>query len=213
MSKLRFRISISRDGFIAGPNQSLQEPLGSGGEQLHEWVFPLRAWRRPHGLDGGEVNESTPVLEQELANIGATIMGRNMFGGGPGPWSTTEPWNGWWGRNPPFRHPVFVLTHYSRKPLIMEGGTSFTFVTDGIESALDQARAATGGKDVALAGGARAAQQYLNAGLVEEMQLHQVPVLLGGGERLFDEVENLHGLVLVDTVAAPNVVHLKFSRE
>jgi dihydrofolate reductase len=213
VSKLRFRISISLDGFIAGPNQSLQEPLGIGGEQLHDWVFPLKAWRRPHGLDGGEVNESTPVLEQELANIGATIMGRNMFGGGPGPWSTTEPWNGWWGRNPPFRHPVFVLTHYSRKPLIMEGGTSFTFVTDGIESALDQARAATGGKDVALAGGARAAQQYLNAGLVEEMQLHQVPVLLGGGERLFDGVENLHGLVLVDTVAAPNVVHLKFSRE
>jgi dihydrofolate reductase len=213
VSKLRFRISISLDGFVAGPNQSLQEPLGIGGEQLHEWVFPLKAWRRPHGLDGGEVNESTPVLEQELANIGATIMGRNMFGGGSGPWSTTEPWNGWWGRNPPFHHPVFVLTHYSREPLIMEGGTSFTFVTDGIESALDQARAAAGGKDVALAGGARAAQQYLNAGLVEEMQLHQVPVLLGGGERLFDDVENLHGLVLVDTVAAPNVVHLKFARK
>jgi dihydrofolate reductase len=213
VSKLRLRISVSLDGFVAGPNQSLQEPLGIGGEQLHEWVFPLKAWRRPHGLDGGEVNESTSVLEEELANIGATIMGRNMFGGGPGPWGTSEPWNGWWGRNPPFHHPVFVLTRHSREPLIMEGGTSFTFVTDGIESALDQARRAAGGKDVALAGGARAAQQYLKAGLVEEMQLHLVPTLLGGGERLFDDVQNLHGLHLVDTVAAPNVVHLKFARK
>jgi dihydrofolate reductase len=135
-----------------------------------------------------------------------------MFGGGPGPWSETAPWNGWWGRKPPFHHPVFVLTHHAREPLAMEGGTSFTFVTDGIESALEQARRAAGGKDVALAGGARAAQQYLSAGLVDEMQLHQVPILLGGGERLFDSVGDLHGLVLVETVAAPGVVHLKFAR-
>jgi dihydrofolate reductase len=158
------------------------------------------------------VNESTPVIEEELANIGATIMGRKMFGGGPGPWSKTDPWNGWWGRNPPFHHPVFVLTHHAREPLMMEGGTSFTFVTDGIESALGQARRAAGGKDVALSGGAQAAQQYLNVGLVDEMQLHQVPTLLGRGERLFDNVESLHGLALVETVAAPNVVHLKFAR-
>jgi len=213
MSKLRFRISISLDGFVAGPNQSLQEPLGVGGEQLHEWVFPLEAWRRPHGLEGGVVNESTAVMEEELANIGATIMGRNMFGGGPGPWNNTEPWNGWWGSNPPFHHPVFVLTHYPRDPLIMESGTSFTFVTDGIESALDQARRAALGKDVALAGGAKAAQQYLQAGLVDEMQLHLAPILLGGGERLFDGVNSLDSLALVKTVAASNVTHLKFVRK
>ena len=159
------------------------------------------------------MNESTPVMEKELANIGATIMGRKMFGGGPGPWSRTDPWKGWWGRNPPFHHPVFVLTHHAREPLMMESGTSFTFVTDGIESALAQARRAAGGKDLALSGGARAAQQYLRAGLVDEMRLHQVPTLLGGGERLFDSVEDLHGLALVETVAAPNVVHLKFARK
>jgi dihydrofolate reductase len=164
-------------------------------------------------MDGGVVNESTPVVEEELANLGATIMGRNMFGGGPGPWSKTDPWNGWWGRNPPFRHPVFVLTHHARDPLIMEGGTSFTFVTDGIESALDQARRAAGGKDVALSGGARAAQQYLKAGLVDEMQLHLAPIFLGGGERLFDDVGALHALALVQTVLAPKVIHLKFVRK
>ena len=203
---------MSLDGFIAGPNQSLQEPLGVGGEQLHEWVFPLQVWRRAHGKEGGEVNESTPVVEEELANIGATIMGRNMFGGGPGPWSKTDPWKGWWGRNPPFHHPVFVLTHHAREPLMMEGGTSFTFVTDGIERALEQARLAAGRRDVALAGGARAAQQYLSAGLVDEMQLHLVPTLLGGGERMFDNVDDLHGLELVETVAAPTVIHVKLAR-
>jgi dihydrofolate reductase len=213
VSKLRFRISTSLDGFVAGPNQSLQEPLGIGGEQLHEWVVALEAWRRAHDKKGGVVNESTAVMEEELANIGATIMGRNMFGGGPGPWSKRDPWNGWWGRNPPFHHPVFVLTHHAREPLLMQGGTNFTFVTDGIETALEQARRAAGGKDVALSGGARAAQQYLNAGLVDEMQLHLVPTLLGGGERLFDNVGDLHGLVLVETVAATNVIHLKFVRK
>jgi dihydrofolate reductase len=203
---------MSLDGFIAGPNQSLEEPLGVGGEALHEWVFPLEAWRGPHGLDGGEVNESTPVLEDELTNIGATVMGRNMFGGGPGPWNETDPWNGWWGRTPPFHHPVFVLTHHARDPLVLDGGTTFTFVTDGIESALHQARSAARGKDVALAGGARAARQYLIAGLIDEMQLHVVPTLLGGGERLFDGVGDLHGLALVKTIAAPNVTHLKFAK-
>lgn len=213
MSKLRFRISLSLDGFVAGPGQSVQEPLGVGGERLHEWVVALGIWRRAHGKEGGEVNESTTVMDNELANIGATIMGRNMFGGGPGPWSDTDPWKGWWGRNPPFHHPVFVLTHHARAPLTMEGGTSFTFVTDGIESALAQARHAADEKDVALAGGARVAQQYLNADLVDEMQLHLVPTLLGGGERLFDNVDDLHGLVLAETVAATNVTHLRFVRK
>jgi dihydrofolate reductase len=169
MSRLRLRISVSLDGFAAGPDQSLEEPLGIGGERLHEWVVALEAWRRSHGMAGGDVNESTRVMDEELANIGATIMGRKMFGGGPGPWSETVPWNGWWGKSPPFHHPVFVLTHHAREPLVMEGGTTFTFVTDGIESALAQARRAAGGKDVALSGGAQAAQQYLNAGLVDEV--------------------------------------------
>ena len=213
MSKLRFRISTSLDGFVAGPNQSLQEPLGIGGEGLHEWVVALETWRRAHGKTDGEVNESTAVMEEELTNIGATIMGRNMFGGHPGPWSGTDPWMGWWGEDPPYHHPVFVLTHHARAPLAMEGGTTFHFVTDGIASALEQARRAAGDKDVWLAGGAKAAQQYLAAGLVDEMEIHLAPVLLGGGERLFDRLgDDLHGLALVRTIATPNVTHLKFAR-
>src|SRR6185295_3815755 len=168
--KLRFRIAISLDGYIAGAHQSVENPLGIGGMQLHEWAFALAAWRAPHGLEGGAVNASTSVLEESLANIGATIMGRNMFGGHPGPWDAAHPWNGWWGSNPPFHHPVFVLTHHPRERLQLEGGSSFTFVTDGIESALDQARRAAAGKDVSLAGGAKVAQQYLAAGLVDEME-------------------------------------------
>ncbi len=213
MSKLRFRISMSLDGFVAGPSQSVDNPIGIGGMRLHEWVFPLAAWRAMHGLEGGEVNESTRVIEESLANIGATVMGRNMFGGHPGPWDADEPWNGWWGANPPFHHPVFVLTHHAREPLALEGGTTFTFVTEGIEAALEGARRAAGGKDVALAGGARAAQQYLAAGLVDEMEISLVPTLLGSGERLFEGVgDDLHGLELVRTVAAPQVTHLKFAR-
>jgi dihydrofolate reductase len=212
MSKLRLRISISLDGYAAGPNQSVQNPLGDGGEQLHQWVFPLTVWRKPHGLEGGKADESTPVLEEELSNIGATIMGRNMFGGHPGPWDRANPWQGWWGARPPFHHPVFVVTTHARPPLEMEGGTVFTFVTEGIEHAYDLARRAAKGKDVALAGGANISQQYLNAGMVDEMQLHIVPLLLGSGERLFDGVKDLRGLALVKTVAAPNVTHLKFAR-
>jgi len=212
MSKLRLRISLSLDGYVAGPHQSVEEPLGVGGEDLHQWVFPLAAWRKPHGLEGGKTDESTPVVEDELTNIRATIMGRNMFGGHPGPWNIAKPWNGWWGSKPPFHHPVFVLTHHPREPLVMEGGTTFTFVTDGIESAYDLARRAAKGKDVALAGGANISQQYLNAGLLDEMQLHVVPILLGSGERLFNGMKDLHGLRLVKTVAAPNVTHLKFVR-
>ena len=213
MSKLRFTITMSLDGFVAGPSQSVDNPLGIGGESLHEWVIPLAVWREPHGLPGGEVNESTRVVEEALANVGATIMGRNMFGGHPGPWDPKKPWGGWWGSNPPFHHPVFVLTHHAREPLVLEGGTTFTFVTNGIEAALDQARTAAGGKDVSLAGGARAARQYLAAGLVDQMDLNVAPILLGAGERLFDGLgDNLHGLELVRTVAAPKVAHLRFSR-
>jgi dihydrofolate reductase len=212
MARLRFRISMSLDGYIAGPEQSLENPLGIGGERLHEWVFPLAAWREMHGLEGGEVNASAPVVEEQLVNIGATIMGRNMFGGHPGPWDPHKPWKGWWGDNPPFHHPVFVLTHHPRPPLRLEGGNSFTFVTDGIEAALERARRAAKGKDVSLAGGADAAQQYLRAGLVDEMEISLVPTLLGSGEPLFDGVSDLGGLRAVRTVAAPNVTHLKFVR-
>jgi dihydrofolate reductase len=148
-----------------------------------------------------------------LDGIGATMMGRNMFGGHPGPWDTRKPWNGWWGSNPPFHHPVFVLTHHPREPLELEGGTTFTFVTDGSEAALEQARRAAGGRDVSLAGGARAARQYLIAGLVDEMEINLVPALLGSGERLFDGVgDDLRWLELVRTVATPRVTHLKFVR-
>jgi dihydrofolate reductase len=204
---------MSLDGFTAGPHQSLDNPLGVGGMRLHDWVFPLKYWREMHGQSGGEVNASNRVVEESTVNIGATIMGRNMFGGHPGAWSREKPWTGWWGQNPPYHHPVFVLTHHARAPLTLEGGTTFTFVTDGIESALEQARRAARGKDVALAGGAKAAQQYLKAGLVDEMLISQAPVLLGNGERLFEGVDDLHGLALVQTVAEPNVTHLKFVRK
>jgi len=212
VSKLRLRISMSLDGYVAGPDQSVKNPLGVGGERLHEWVVPLAAWRNTHGMKGGDVNPSSAVVEESLVNVGATIMGRNMFGGHPGPWDPKKPWKGWWGTNPPFHHPVFVLTHHARAPLEMEGGTTFTFVTDGIQSALEQARRAAGGKDVALSGGAKAARSYLVAGLVDEMEISVAPTLLGAGERLFDGVVDLHGLRLVRTVAAPDVTHLKFAR-
>jgi dihydrofolate reductase len=131
MSTFRFQLAVSLDGFVAGPDQSEENPLGVGGMELHQWVFRLEAWRRRHGLEGGEVNTSTPVVEEAQANVGATVMGRSMFGGGPGPWRKDRPWNGWWGDNPPFHTPVFVLTHHPRQPLEMEGGTTFVFVTEG----------------------------------------------------------------------------------
>lgn len=211
-SKLCFRISLSLDGFVAGPHQSVKNPLGIGGMRLHAWVFPLQVWRQRHGLAGGEVNASSAIVEESLVNVGATVMGRNMFGGHPGPWDAAAPWNGWWGDEPPFQHPVFVVTHYSRGPLALDG-TTFTFVNDGIEAALERARHAAGGKDIVLAGGASVARQFLAAGLVDEMELNLVPVLLGSGERLFDGLDDdLHGLALVRTVAAPTVTHLKFVR-
>jgi dihydrofolate reductase len=213
MSRLRLRIAMSLDGFVAGPSQSVENPLGIGGMQLHEWVFPLAAWRAMHGMPGGEVNESNRVVEESLANIGATVMGRNMFGGHPGPWDAAKPWKGWWGDDPPYHHPVFVLTHHARPPLALEGGTTFTFVTGGMEAVLEQARRAAGKKDVSLAGGADIAGQYLAAGLVDEMEISLVPILLGSGQRLFDGVgDDLHGLELVRTVVAPDVTHLKYAR-
>lgn len=212
MARLRLVLSISLDGFAAGPRQSVEDPLGAGGMRLHEWVFPLAIWREPHGLEGGEVNASSDVVAASLDGARATIMGRNMFGGGPGPWSAQDPWNGWWGQEPPFRHPVFVLTHHAREPLTL-ADTTFTFVTDGIASALEQARAAAGDGVVTLGGGASAARQYLAAGLVDEMHLTIAPTLLGDGERLFDGLgDDLHGLVLERAVAGPAATHLLFAR-
>jgi dihydrofolate reductase len=210
--KLRFQISMSLDGFVAGPDQSVENPLGVGGLRLHEWVFGLAAWRAPHGLDGGETTVSSAVVEETRANVGASIMGRNMFGGQPGPWDPAHPWNGWWGDVPPFHHPVFVLTHHARPPLSAQGGTTFHFVTAGIEAALAEARNAAAGRDVSLGGGAGVARRYLAAGLVDEMWINLVPILLGRGERLFDGLDDLRGLTMVRTLAAPAVTHLKFAR-
>jgi dihydrofolate reductase len=212
MSKLRMQISMSLDGYVAGPNQSIDNPLGERGEELHEWVVALATWRERHGRAGGEENESTKVMEEATANIGATIMGRNMFGGGPGGWDASEPWDGWWGDDPPFHHPVFVLTHHEREPREMEGGTTFHFVTDGIESALEQAREAAGDQDVAIGGGAETAQQYLAAGLMDEMFIHVVPVFLGGGERLFDNLgASEPKLEAAGVVQTPEVTHIRYN--
>jgi dihydrofolate reductase len=209
VSKLKLTITMSIDGYVAGPDQSPEQPLGAGGENLHDWLVPLKAFRESHGHEGGEVNASTPFAEGILAGAGATIMGRNMFGGGPGPWA--ESWRGWWGNDPPYHHPVFVLTHHPRGPVEMDGGTTFYFVTDGIESALDQARAAAGDKDVSLGGGASVAQQYLAAGLLDELVVSVVPRLLGGGARLFENLGDAR-LEQVESVEAPGVTHIRYVR-
>ena len=212
MGKFRVSISMSLDGYVAGPDQSETNPLGIGGEQLHEWIFPLSAWREGHGEEGGEVNASTPIAEGILANVGAVIMGRNMFGGGPGRWRD-DSWKGWWGDDPPYHSPVFVLTHHAREPVEMKGGTTFHFVTDGIESALEQARAAAGEKDVSLGGGADAVQQYLAAGLLDEILVSIVPVLLGSGARLFDNLGDPRPtLEQVEAIEAPGVTHIRYTR-
>jgi dihydrofolate reductase len=207
MSSITSNISISLDGFVAGPNQTLEEPLGEGGERLHEWVLRTAAWRREHGREGGEDNADGEVVEETLQNVGAYVMGRKMFGGGDGPWH--ESWRGWWGDDPPFHVPVFVLTHHPREPLEMKGGTTFHFVTDGVEPALEQARAAAAGRDVVVAGGASAINQCLAAGLLNELYLHIVPIVLGGGERLLREVGDPK-LEPVKVVASPLVTHIKY---
>lgn len=176
MSRVTCDLTISLDGFLAGPNQSMAEPLGEGGERLHRWQF--------------EEAEANAAARAGILEAGAFIMGRNMYAGpGPGPWA--EDWRGWWGEEPPYHAPVFVLTHHAREPVEMEGGTTFNFVTDGIDSALAQAREAADGKDVAVAGGAQTARQFLSAGLIDELRLHIAPMILGAGERLLDGVGNL----------------------
>ena len=207
MDLVTSHISISLDGFVAGPNQSLENPIGEGGLRLHDWVFTTAAWLRQQGLEGGTDNEDSMVVDEVVANVETYIMGRKMFGGGSGPWDQT--WKGWWGDDPPYHTPVFVLTHHPREPLEMQGGTTFIFVTDGIESAMDQARAAAGDGVVSIAGGASTIQQFLAAGMLDELYVHIVPIILGRGERLF---ENVGDPVLepVKVIASPTVTHIKY---
>ena len=213
MSKLRVHnLAISIDGYGAGPNQGVDNPLGVGGPGLHEWVFKTRTGRRMLGEEGGDEGLDDQFLERGDAGIGATIMGRNMFGPIRGEWSD-ETWKGWWGPNPPYHHPVFVLTHHPRQPIPMEGGTTFNFVTDGIESALSQAFAAAGDQDVRLGGGPSTVQQYLKAGLVDELHVAIVPIFLGAGERLFDHLDGgPFGYECVELVSSPWVTHARFVR-
>jgi dihydrofolate reductase len=207
MSSVTCQISISLDGFVAGPNQSLQNPIGEGGMRLHQWLFETASWREQHGQEGGPRTADSDVVSDLFTNVGAYIMGRKMFGGGGGPWDET--WTGWWGDNPPYHVPVFVLTHQARKALSMQGGTTFTFVNDGIESALRQARSAAGDRDVAIAGGAHTVQQYLRAGLLDELYLHIVPVVLAAGERLLENVGD-PTLEPISVIASPAVTHIKY---
>jgi dihydrofolate reductase len=197
--KVTSDISMSLDGFITGPHDDVERPLGEGGERLHQWVYELASWRERHGLAGGETNRDAEVLHEAFRNVGAFVMGRRMFNHGEKPW----------GDNPPFHTPVFVVTHKARQPLVKEGGTTFTFVTEGIESALKQARAAAGGRDVSVAGGANIVQQFLNAGLLDEIQIHLVPLLLGGGRRLFEHLSETE-LVPTRVIESPSVTHLKY---
>jgi dihydrofolate reductase len=211
MSRLLLDVSMSLDGFVAGPNQTVEQPLCEGGELLHQWLTRLASFRERHGLSGGETNADTEVVEESLARTGAVVMGRRMFSGGEGPWEGDRQADGWWGDDPPFHVPAFVLTHHPRETVTKEGGTTFTFVAEGFEAALEEAREAAGDKDVLLAGGASVAQQYLRAGLVDELQIHLVPVLLGGGVSLSDRLATdpieLESTRVIDS---PAVAHLRF---
>jgi dihydrofolate reductase len=201
MGKVTFDMSMSLDGFIAGPDDNREQALGKGGERLHEWLYDLAGFQERHGRAGGERSRDSEILEEAFANVGATVMGRRMFDLGEKPW----------GDDPPFRVPVFVVTHREREALPKEGGTSFTFVTDGVESAVEQAKDAAGDKDVSVAGGANVIQRCLAAGLIDEFQVHISPVLLGAGRRLFAEdgtaTVELERMRVVDS---PGVTHLRF---
>ena len=200
-------ISMSLDGFVAGANATLEEPLGEGGEQLHEWIVGLESWREQHGLEGGETNPDDELVRETVKRTGAFVMGRRMFSGGEGPWDDDPNPNGWWGDDPPFDAPVFVVTHHEREPLTL-GTTTFTFV-EGVEAALGLARDAAGEKDVQVSGGASVAQQALDAGLLDELHIHVAPVLLGSGVRLFEDPQR-KPIELVRTVGSAGVTHLEY---
>jgi dihydrofolate reductase len=213
MPKLRVHfLSMSLDGYVAGPSPSQDDPLGVGGEALHEWIFHTKAGNQMHGADGGEEGVDNDFVAQGDAGIGATIMGRNMFGPTREDWGGDD-WKGWWGDDPPFHHQVFVLTHHPRESIPMQGGTTFHFVTDGIEAALERAFEAADGEDVRLGGGAATVQQYLRAGLIDDMHLVIVPVLLGGGARLFDNLGGgPAGYECLELVSSPSVAHVRLAR-
>jgi dihydrofolate reductase len=211
VARLICDISMSLDGYIAGPNQTLEQPLGEGGERLHDWTVGVKSWRERHGMSGGETGPDDDVVKESLAAKGAVLMGRRMFSGGEGPWADDAKADGWWGDDPPFRVPVFIVTHHAREPVSKDNGTSYTFVTDGFEAAVEQARDAAGDNDVEVAGGATVVQQSLRAGLLDELEIHLVPVLLGGGVRLLDELEPTE-LELERVVASPTVTHLRYRR-
>jgi dihydrofolate reductase len=213
MPKLRVHnFAISIDGYAAGPDQSVDDPLGVGGTRLHEWAFETRSGREMHGIEGGDAGLDDDFIARGDAGIGATIMGRNMFGPIRGAWPDDD-WTGWWGENPPYHHPVFVLTHHARAPITMQGGTTFYFVDDGIEAALTRAFEAADGGDVRIGGGAATIQQYLRGGLVDELHLAVVPILLGRGERLFDHLGGgPYGYECVEFVSSPAATHVVFAR-
>ena len=210
MTKLRLDITMSLDGFVAGPNQTLEHPLGENGERLHEWAFAAVSWRESHGLSGGGPSVDSDVIQESLDSTGAVVMGRKMFSGGAGPWAGDPNAGGWWGDDPPFHVPVFVLTHHARETLVLKGGTSFVFVTDGIESAVAQAREVAGDKDVLASGGGTLAQECLSAGLLDELQIHVVPRLLGGGVRLFEHLDSMVELEPTRVIESPTVTHLRY---
>jgi len=209
MTQITLDITTSLDGYVAGPNATLQEPLGKNGELLHEWIVPLKTFRAQHGGEGGEENADDALVARNLAKVGAGVMGRKMFSGGEGPWDSDPNADSWFGDDPPFRTPVFVVTHYARETITYPNGTEFHFVTDGVESAVAQAREAANGKDVRVGGGASVASQCLQAGLLDRIDLHVAPILLGGGVRLFDGVD-LARLELVDSQASERVAHLSY---
>jgi dihydrofolate reductase len=214
MARFFLDISMSLDGFVAGPDATLEEPLGVGGERLHDWVLRLASWRSMHGLEGGETGPDDDIARATWERVGAEIMGRRMFSGGDGPWEDDPNADAWWGDDPPFHVPVFVLTHHDREPVVKQGGTTFTFVTDGAGSALEQARAAAEDRDVALGGGASVVQQYLQAGQLDELNIHVAPILLGGGVSLFGELgADAPGLKLTKVVESPFVTHLTYEIE
>ena len=211
MAKVVAEISSSLDGYVAGPNQTLEEPLGKGGDRLHEWAYPLKSFREPHGLPGGETGPDDELLAESFRAAGAVVMGRRMFSGGAGPWEADPNADGWWGDEPPFHTPVFVVTHHAREPLA-KTGTTFTFVTDGVESAVEQARAAAGDKNVQVGGGADVIDQCLESGLADELLIHLVPLLLGGGVRLFARVspELPPRFKLASVLDSPLATHLRY---
>ena len=207
MGLVTSRTAISLDGFVAGPNQSLENPVGEGGLRLHEWIFNTASWHRMLGESGGVDDDDSKVLDEVTGRAGAYIMGRNMFSPGRGPWDLE--WKGWWAEDPPYHVPVFVLTHHPRDPLPMLGGTTFYFVTEGTASALEQARKAAGDRNVEIAGGASTIRQYIKAGSLDELYLHIVPIVLGRGERLLEDVGDPL-LEPIKVVASPKVTHIKY---